>query len=116
MLLHFLILDTPLERGHAFWTSLTSKGCIGRFESCCHKTSNKSDPINKIFWELIASMDAGGCIFFAEFNSGRNNYVSVNNNYIPRITSCGSKANFACEVDGRVSDYLRSHLPSKVYQ
>jgi len=113
--LHFLMLDNPLEKGHAFWTSLTSKGCIGRFKSCCHKSTNKSDAINKIFWELIFSMDAGGCIVLAEFNSGLD-VLSVNYNYIPRITSCGSKANFACEVDGRVSDYLRSHLPSKVYQ
>jgi hypothetical protein len=91
-----------------FWTSLTSKGCVGRFRSCCHTISNQAATLNKQFWKLIASIDAGGCIVLAEIKSGAFNDI------IPRIISCSSKANFACEGNGMVKDYLGPHLSSKV--
>jgi hypothetical protein len=101
-------LESPLTKGVAFWTSLTSKGCIGRFRSCCHTISNQAASINKLFWKAVLSTDAGGCIVVAEVKSGHLNDL------IPWIISCSSKANFACEGDGLVKDYLGPHLPSKV--
>lgn len=43
--------DNVLEKGTSFWTSLTRKGCAGKFKSCFHHSEPNHTLKNRFFLE-----------------------------------------------------------------
>jgi hypothetical protein len=59
-------------------------------------------------------MEVGGCIVFEALNPAVK-LNEISNNFYPHVRSCSSMANFACEGDGAMKDYLGLHLPPSVF-